>query len=50
MTGVFAESKIATMSGGSPIRGGWVDGHVNENLTYRNHLSPGTCTNTALGH
>jgi len=27
ITGVFAENKIATMSGGSPIRGGWVDGH-----------------------
>jgi len=27
LTGLFAENKIATMSGGAPIPGGWVDQH-----------------------
>ncbi len=30
LTGIFAQNQIATMSGGEPIRGGWVDRNVDK--------------------
>jgi Amt family ammonium transporter len=31
LTGVFAENSVATMAGGDPIKGGWLDGNVSFN-------------------
>jgi len=28
LTGFFADNKVATMSNGIPIKGGWVNSHV----------------------
>lgn len=35
LTGLFAQNSIATMAGGDPISGGWVDGHVRTHKTTR---------------
>jgi ammonia channel protein AmtB len=34
LTGVFAENAVVTMSGDSPISGGWIDGNVKTVFSY----------------
>ena len=36
LTGVFAENAVVTMSGDSPISGGWIDGNVKDSFCLLN--------------